>query len=75
MAALDLQIQKLRDLKSIADSIVLGPNGLFGSNLLPASQVNINVNLAGLTPGEAGVEIADSLENELNRRFRMVPAF
>jgi hypothetical protein len=77
LAALDMQIQKLRDLKSIADSITLGENGQWGSAMFQPTALTIQVNVTAPVgdepPEDWGRTVADSVAEELERRYRMAP--
>jgi hypothetical protein len=75
---LDAQIQKYRDMKTLIESIVLGPNG-FTANLLTPSPTPVisigNIYLSGYPdPAQAGREFYDGVADEYYRRERMVLA-
>jgi hypothetical protein len=78
LKALEIQIQRWTDLKSIIDSIQMQPGGIFSSNnpLLtsnPSVIVNINGDITGVSPLDprtVGVQIGDSVREALERSFR-----
>jgi hypothetical protein len=71
--ALDMQIQKLKDLQTIVGSITQGNGGSFtgAGSLYQIGQVTVTVNGFNGNPADIGRQAADSFTAELNRRSRM----
>lgn len=81
LIALDKQIEKLRDLKAIAQGITIGENGLLsGAGLgLNPTGLNITINIngpigPGIDPRDFGREIGDGINDELDRNLRFTIA-
>jgi hypothetical protein len=81
LKALEQQIQKWTDLKSLVDSIFMQPSGVFTTNNplltnLPPIIVNINGDITGvspLDPSTVGQEIGNSISEQLTWQLRQNP--
>lgn len=77
LAALDAQIQKLKDLQSIVSNINLGAGGYIGTGMFGPQTVSITVDVSAPVPNPSdfGREIGNSLADEFLRRMRMTPSY
>lgn len=79
LLALDAQIARLKDLKTVVAGITLGANGMFGvaAGAIPGVSIGtIQVTVSpypGMDVSSVGREIGDSIGDELERRFRLSP--
>jgi hypothetical protein len=80
LKALDQQIQKLKDLQTIANGITLGANGQFGAApgfFLSPGAVTVQVTITNPDPSlngkQVGTDIGSGINEELNRQMRYGP--